>query len=106
MPPAVKIKKMAKSCCASSQPAGHDHDSSSASSETTQNETSKPTTISAAPCGSSKLFALCGFEKMQHLPYLFTEVNVTPLEKVCSASLPVKLTSRYNDPPDPPPLIS
>jgi len=105
MTPAVKNKKVAKSCCASSKPAGHDHDSSSASNETTRKETAKTTTIGTAPCGSSKLFVLWGFEKMQHLPYLFTEENVTSLEKSCPSPIPASLTSRYNDPPDPPPLI-
>jgi len=105
VPPSVKIKKATKSCCASSQSVVNEHGSSSASNETTRKETAKTTTISTAPCGS-KLFAFLGSGKMLHLPYLFSEENVTPLEKVCSASLPAKLTSRYNDPPDPPPLIS
>jgi len=105
VPTVVKIKKAAKSCCAASQPAGHDHDSSTASNETTRKGTAKTTTIGTAPCGS-KLFALWGFEKMPHLPHLFTAENSTPLEKSCSSSIPFRLTSRYNDPPDPPPQIS
>lgn len=102
----VKIKKGGKSCCASTQPAGHDHDSSSAATETTRKETSKTTTISTAPCGSSKLFALWGTGKMSHLPYLFSGGISVQLEGSFSPSIPDKLTSRSVEPPHPPPKIS
>jgi hypothetical protein len=104
MLPVVKIKKGAKSCCAPSQPAGLNHDSS-ASSETTRKETVKTTTIGTAPCGS-KLFAWLGTGKMLHLPYVFSGGISVPLEGYFSAQVPDKLTSRSVEPPHPPPKIS
>lgn len=58
------------------------------------------------PCGKGKLPALWGMEKYELLPCQFTENIVHPQEESNSHDPAQRLTSRHNEPPDPPPKLS
>lgn len=69
-------------------------------------EHSGETTISATPCGSSKMLALAGTEKIQHLPFSFSSTPPCQLRTPYSPSLSDRLASLPGEPPDPPPKIA
>ncbi len=88
------------SCCE----AHVDHEDGSVSRPATQKQ--RTTTISSSPCGSGKLSALLNVEAAQHLPFFFTGEIPSPGQSTLIVTPPDRLTSRYGDPPDPPPIIS
>lgn len=58
------------------------------------------------PCGSGKLLALWGLEKIQHLPFRFASGIPIPQENTTETATPERLTSRHGEPPDPPPKVA
>ena len=63
-------------------------------------------TVSSPHCGSGKLFALSNVETTYHLPFFFTGEIPSPVQSTLTVTPPDLLTSRYSDPPDPPPIIT
>lgn len=57
------------------------------------------------PCGSGKQAALSIGGTSEVLPYQFTESFILPDTDTTFSNLPHRLTSRYGDPPDPPPKL-
>lgn len=62
-----------------------------------------PTVYRCTPCGKDKLALLWESGSYQHLPYLFTGNLSDPLPSTKAKLQPDPLTSRYQEPPDPPP---
>ena len=79
-------------------------ESESVSSPASQKKSA--TTVSSIPCGSGKLFALSSVETTYHLPFFFTGEIPSPVQSSLTFTPPDRLTSRYGDPPDPPPIIT
>ena len=63
-------------------------------------------TISSHPCGNGKLLALLNTETAQHLPFFFADEPPYQEQALLTFCTPGRLTSRFGDPPDPPPIIS
>lgn len=85
------------SCCGASQTIKAEKDNTS--------KNKRLTYISSTPCGSGKAFVLPGFETSQHIPIFFTEETASPIQSRLSFNQPKDFTSRYCEPPDPPPII-
>lgn len=102
--PAEPPKIMA-GCCA---PKGQNVKSEGPRSESVPGDSlpKKRVTISKSPCGSGKLFALLNVESPPHLPIFFSEVIPVPEQSILPSIHPDRLTSRYGEPPDLPPIIS
>jgi hypothetical protein len=58
------------------------------------------------PCGNNKLLALWGGFNYEILPCRFAAGIEPPAETRSSSDLTHRLTSRYGEPPDPPPRLS
>lgn len=104
MHPAV-FAKVADGCCPTVEHEDHKGAATSAACEAPRKKQTNPS-IGVAPCGSGKLFALWGAEKIQHLPYRFFTAVIQPLEQSHLFAIPDSLTSRYLEPPNPPPKIA
>lgn len=109
MPPVtatVAPKKRAGCCDASSQEISEKHDVATSASPHKPDNT-KLITIGSTPCGSGKLFALLTVEASQHLPFFFSG-GIPPAPEQSSLTFfpQDRLTSRYVDPPEPPPQNS
>lgn len=102
---AVAPKKRASCCDALTQEIPENKDLATSASTSVPHKT-KPVTIGSAPCGSGKLFALLTVETTQHLPFFFAGGIFSPTQSNLTVTPPDRLTSRYVDPPDPPPIIS
>lgn len=104
-PPPV-APKINASCCApeSSEVAAKETGVTNAAEFSDQKK--RATTISSKPCGSGNLFALLTTESYQHLPFFFAGCSASPVEIILTFVPPDSLTSRYCEPPDPPPIIS
>lgn len=57
------------------------------------------------PCGSGKQSALSSGGTSEVIPFHFTEQFSTPLTETSFTNPALHLTSRHNDPPDPPPKL-
>lgn len=92
--------------CASPVREAHEgcDESKSVSSPTPQKK--RIITVSSSPCGSGKLFALLSLESTHHLPFFFTGEIPSPGQSALTFIPPDRLTSRYGNPPDPPPIIT
>ena len=102
----IAPKKRASCCAASTQDDSEKKDAATTASTTAPQKT-KPVTISSAPCGSGTLFALLSVETTQHLPFFFAgDIPPSPELSPLTFSHQDRLTSRYVDPPEPPPQNS
>lgn len=99
----VATKKRAGCCDASTEEISEkNNEATNASSPPPTN--TKPVTIGSTPCGSGKLFAILTVEASQHLPFFFTEkIPPSPVQSPLTFFPQDRLTTRYVDPPDPPP---
>ena len=103
--PTEVSKKGSSGCSAHARDTHEDAvESESISSPTPQKK--RATTFSSTPCGSGKLFTLSSVETTQHLPFFFTREIPSPVQIILTFTPPDRLTSRYGDPPDPPPIIT
>jgi hypothetical protein len=66
----------------------------------------KPVFTCGCPCGKDKTIALWGGNKLEQFPYRFTEGKPPFQESSLVALDPGRLTSQYDDPPDPPPKLT
>ncbi len=64
------------------------------------------TICTAPPCGSGKQFAFWSGEKLEQLPYRFSNCSMLVNEEILAPNRIGSLTSRSIPPPDPPPKIS
>jgi hypothetical protein len=103
-PVAETPKKRADCCDTSAQEVPEKRDATKSAATSAPNKT-KPVTVSSAPCGSGKLFAILSVETTQHLPFFFAGYIPSPKQSPLPLSTPDRLTSRFVDPPDPPPII-
>jgi hypothetical protein len=104
-PPTEVSKKGSSGCSAHARDTNEDAVvSKSVTSPAPQKK--RATTVSSPPCGSGKLFALSGVESTHHLPFFFTGEIPSPVQSILTFTPPDRLTSRYSDPPDPPPIIT
>jgi hypothetical protein len=103
--PAEAPKKGA-SCCATTSPDAHDDDGNSAADSDSPPQKKSFASFSSKPCGSGKLFALLSIETTHHLPFFFSGEISSPAQSILTFIPPDHLTSRYVDPPDPPPIIT
>jgi len=104
---AASSSRTAGSCCKKSAP-HEDHGTEAAVSPQTGNSPAKggeAVSISTCPCGSGKDLAFAGIEKTQHIPFRF--LTGIPLRKSTHFAFlqPERLSSRYCEPPDPPPKL-
>lgn len=102
----VALHKRASCCDASTEDIPEKNDEATSASTHPPTNT-KPVTIGSTPCGSGKLFALLTVEASQHLPFFFTgDITPTPEQSPLTFFPQNRLTTRYVDPPDPPPQNS
>lgn len=94
------------SCCALKPAEAREDDVDTASVSGTAPEQKRTTTVSSRPCGSGKLFALLSIDASLHLPFFFSGEIPAPEQSTITFIPPDRLTSRYVDPPDPPPQNS
>lgn len=80
------------------------HDTSEAATITPPApEKQEVTIICNTPCGSDTLFVLNS--DTHHVPFFFTSALNSPRQGTLDIIPPDRMTSRYGDPPDPPPII-
>lgn len=103
---AVTPEKRAGCCDASMQETPENKNMATSASPPPPPRNTKPHTIGSVPCGSGKLFALLTVETTQHLPFFFVGEIFSPTQSNLTVTPPDRLTSRYVDPPDPPPIVS
>jgi hypothetical protein len=102
----ITPKKRASCCDASVQKSPEKTDSAPSASTSAPNNT-RQVTIGSIPCGSGKLFAILSVETTQHLPFFFTgDTHPSPEQSPLYFFPQDRLTSRYTDPPEPPPQNS
>ena len=103
---AATPKKRASCCDASALEVPEKRDAAKSAATSAPNKT-KPVTIGSAPCGSGKLFAIVSIETTQHLPFFFSGDIPPSLALTPRTFYPQnRLSSRYVDPPEPPPQNS
>ena len=102
--PPNEVPQKVSSCCGVKDK--HVDRGTSESAANTTPQKSRTTTISCRPCGSGKLIALLSNEASQHVPFFFTGEISSPEQDILSLIQPDRLTSRYGEPPDPPPIIT
>jgi hypothetical protein len=106
VPATVVAKKRASCCDAASQTDSEKNDAASSTSSVAPHK-KRPLTIGSVPCGNGKLFALLSVETTQHLPFFFAGDSPPSPEQSPLTFFPQdRLTSRYADPPEPPPQNS
>lgn len=97
---------MRGSCCGAGKISKAEKNNTGSNASTYNASQKKHVTyISSTPCGSGKTFVLPGFETSQHIPIFFKEDTASPVQSHLSFNQPKGLTSRYGEPPDPPPII-
>lgn len=100
--------KTAGNCC--SKAAEHDGHEDQASTltpaENSTDRVAQTVSISTCPCGSGKDLTFFGNEKTQHIPFRFLAGIPLQLVTPLSSLQPERLTTRYGEPPDPPPKLS
>lgn len=105
-PPSAKVPQKRSSCCAADVQDTREGGVESKSVSITSPQKKKTTTVSNRPCGSGKISALLSTETTQHLPFFFAGETSSPDQSLLTVCPPDRLTSRFSDPPDPPPIIS
>jgi hypothetical protein len=94
-------------CCCLKKKHQHDHDEENVPDCCRKKHRGgKPALTCNCPCGSNKQLGLWGSEKLEQLPYHFTEGKPVFQESSLVSLNPDCLTSRYLDPPDPPPKLA
>jgi len=105
-PPSAEVPKNISSCCAADAQDTHENGVESKSGSSVSPQKKRTTTVSSRPCGSGKILALLSTETTQHLPFFFAGEIPSPEQSTLTFIQTDRLTSRYGDPPDPPPIIS
>jgi len=59
-----------------------------------------------SPCGDSRQHVFCGSGKIEIIPFYFSGLPTVSVEDMIEPLPHPRLTSRYIDPPDPPPKLS
>lgn len=105
-PRSAEVPQKRSSCCVANVQDAHEKGVASKSVSSASPQKKRTTTVSSSPCGSGKMFALSSGDITQYLPYFFTGESPSPEQNHLTFIPPDRLTSRYGDPPDPPPIIS
>lgn len=71
-----------------------------------ERNTHKTIIACGSPCGSRKIIALSTSGSFEILPYRYSHFFAVPLTVTIFSNPVRQLTSRFEDPPDPPPKIS
>ncbi len=104
--PMVEAPKMRAGCCDAPAQGSLKKSGSAHTATPLPTQKTKKHSVGNAPCGNGTLFAVLSSETTQHLPYVFTGDTPSPEQSPLVVVAPGRLTSRYIDPPVPPPIIS
>lgn len=88
------------SCCNSDKPG------KTAPTEDTKAIPDVPVYKCGSPCGDSTQCAVSGLGKIEWVPFSFSTIIAANFEVSHRTHAPVRMTSRYGDPPDSPPKIN
>jgi hypothetical protein len=102
----VPVATEVKSCCASKGSLSSSRNEKNITASNNNPQKPKSPTISTSPCGSGKSLVLLQSESTHHLPHSFIAITSVPRIVKLTFMSPERLTSRYGEPPDPPPIIS
>jgi hypothetical protein len=102
----VAAPKKRASCCDAEAQEVPEKRAVTKSASTPAPHKTNPVTIGSTPCGNGTLFAFITSETTQHLPFFFTGDIPSPEYVPLTVITPNRLTSRYLDPPEPPPQNS
>ena len=105
-PLSAEVPIKSSSCCAADVQDTHENGVESKSASSASPQKKRTATVSSRPCGSGKVLALLSAETTQHLPFFFAGETPSPEQTLLTFCTPGRLTSRFSDPPDPPPIIS
>jgi len=105
-PPSAEIPKKSSSCCPAVDQDTHENRVEAKSVSSASPQKKRTATVSSRPCGSGKILALSSTETTQHLPFFFAGETPSPEQTLLIFCTPGRMTSRFSDPPDPPPIIS
>ena len=103
-PSGKKVRQQGASCCAVI-PAGGSYREESTPASDSKSQQKGTTEISSTPCGNGTLFTLSSTDITQHLPCFFAKDSLSANQYTLTFPTPDRLTSRYGEPPDPPPII-
>lgn len=84
----------------------HGHEDHEAGHRKQERHTKTELSYGCCPCGSGKQIALWGAGKFELLPYQFLGDTPAPREGSLSHHFQPRLTTRHDDPPDPPPRLT
>lgn len=104
--PSAEVATKSSNCCAADVQDTHENGVESKSVSSASPQKKRTATVSSRPCGSGKILALLNTETTQHLPFFFAGETPSPEQSILTLSTPARLTSRFGDPPEPPPIIS
>lgn len=105
-PSPTKVSQKKSPCCEGDVHEAAENTSNLNVASAPPSQKSTTTTITSSPCGSGKLFSFLNIQETQHIPFCFSGEIPSPEQSILSFISPERLTSRHDDPPDPPPIIS
>jgi hypothetical protein len=102
----LKATKKSSSCCPEKKLTNRGNVGKAESIATSSPQKNRTATISSSHCGNGKIVALLNVNTASHLPFFYSKAPTPRRHSLLACTTPDRLTSRYNDPPEPPPIIS